>query len=217
MATFYLVFGILMNQGKGDFVAYLLTGLIPWLWFNKSVGNSTDSILDGRRIMMQTRVPVALFPSTVIIQDSVKQLAVFLLLLIVLLSLGHMPSIHWIALIPLAIVQLTFITCIGFMVAAIVPFFPDTRFLVNTGLIMLMFVSGIFYSYDLILPEHRSLFFLNPMANIIKNYRDILLNNQWPDWQALSIIFLACTVFLAIAIAIFRKYRTTYVRIALES
>ena len=217
MAVFYLVFGILMNQGKGDFVAYLLTGLIPWLWFNKSVSNSANSILNGKPIMRQTRVQVSLFPASVIAQDLVKQTTVFMLLLLLLLIMGHIPSIHWLALIPLAIVQLALITCVSFLVAAIVPFFPDARFLVDTGLIMLMFVSGIFYSYDLILPEHQSLFFLNPIADIIRNYRDILLHNQWPDWMALSVIFLACTVFLLVAVSIFTKYRTKYVRIALES
>ena len=217
MATFYLVFGILMSQGKGDFVPYLLTGLVPWLWFNKSVSNSTGAILGGQHIMLQTRVPVALFPAAAVTQDSVKQFAVFMLLMLVLLAVGKTPSIHWIAIIPLALVQLAFTTCVAFVVAGIVPFFPDARFLVDTGLVMMMFMSGIFYSYDLILPEHQPLFFLNPMANIIKNYRDILLHNQWPDWNALSIIFIACIVFLIITIAVYRKYRTKYVRIVLES
>ena len=217
MATFYLVFGILMSQGKGDFVPYLLTGLVPWLWFNKSVSNSTGAILGGQHIMLQTRVPVALFPAAAVTQDSVKQFAVFMLLMLVLLAVGKTPSIHWIAIIPLALVQLAFTTCVAFVVAGIVPFFPDARFLVDTGLVMMMFMSGIFYSYDLILPEHQPLFFLNPMANIIKNYRDILLHNQWPDWHALSIIFIACIVFLIITIAVYRKYRTKYVRIVLES
>jgi lipopolysaccharide transport system permease protein len=217
MATFYLVFGVFLNQGEGEFVVYLLTGLIPWLWFNKSVSNSTGSILGGQHIMMQTRVPVALFPTAVVAQDSIKQLAVFCLLILFLLAYGNMPTIHWLAIIPLAMVQLAFTACISFLVAAIVPFFPDVRFLVDTGLMMMMFVSGIFYSYDLILPKHQPLFFLNPMATIIKNYRDILLHHQWPDWQALSIIFLICCGFLAIGVIIFRRHRTTYVRLVLES
>jgi len=57
------------------------------------------------------------------------------------------PSIHWIAVIPLVFVQLSFVLAVSFLVALLVPFLPDLRYLVQTGLMLLMFGSGVFYSY----------------------------------------------------------------------
>jgi len=217
MATFYLIFGILMNQGTENFPAFLMCGLIPWLWFNKSVNNSTWSILSGHQIMMQTRIPVSLFPAEVVLQDLVKQQVVFLLLILFLFLVGMEPSMQWLAIIPLAIVQLMLILATSFLVALITPFFPDMRYLVQTGLMLMMFGSGIFYSYELILPKHRPIFFSNPMANLIKNYRDVLINNQWPDWSSLAIIFSVSALVLVLCIGFLQRHRTTYTRLALEN
>ena len=217
MATFYLVFSVLMNSGTENFVVFLLCGLIPWLWFNKSVSNATGSIRSGRAIMMQTKVAVSLFPAEVVAQDFVKQLLVFSLLIVFFLLYGMEPSIHWLAVIPLLMVQLALVLAVSFLVALLVPFLPDFSYLVQTGLLLLMFGSGIFYPYDLILPQHRSIFFLNPMANLIKNYRDVLMHKQWPDWQSLGAILLFSLAILALCVLFMRKHRTTYTRLVLES
>lgn len=217
MAIFYLVFAILMNRGTENFVVFLLCGLIPWLWFSKSVSNSTSSISTGRNIMMQTRIPLALFPAEVVLQDAVKQLAVFILFILFILIYGLQPTVHWFAVIPIAAVQLVFTCSVAFLVSAMVPFLPDVRYLVQTALLLMMFGSGIFYRFELILPEHRSLFFMNPMANLINNYREVFLNNHWPDWTSLGYILLASCMVLALIIWIFDKFSTTYVRVVLES
>ena len=102
-------------------------------------------------------------------------------------------------------------------VAAVVPFLPDLRFVVKTGLMLMMFGSGIFYHYELILPEHRGFFFLNPMANLIRNYREVLLHQNWPDWQALGVIALLSILFLGLMVWVFHRFSSTYVRVTLES
>ena len=217
MATFYFVFAVLMNSGTKDFVVFLLTGLIPWLWFNKSVSNATGSIRSGRAILMQTRVPISLFPAEVVVQDFVKQLLVFSLLIVFLLAYGMGPSIHWLAIVPLVLAQLAFVLAVSFFVAMLVPFLPDLRYLVQTGLLLMMFGSGIFYSYDLILPEHRGIFFLNPMASLIKDYREVFMHQHWPDWIALGNIFLFSIILLGLCVSFLRKHRTTYSRLVLET
>lgn len=217
MGMFYLVFEILLNQGTKDFVAYLLCGLIPWLWFSKSITNATGSIPSARGIMMQTRVPVILFPTEVVAQDCVKQLVVFSILFIFLIAYGMTIDIHWLAVLPIALAQLLLTLSLSLLVAAITPFLPDVRFLIQTGLLMLMMGSGIFFSYDVILPEHLSIFFMNPIANLINNYRQVLMYQQWPDWQALAIISLASLVLIVLLATILRRRNATYARVILES
>ncbi|WP_419594642.1 ABC transporter permease [Thiolapillus sp.] len=217
MGMFYLIFKVLLNRGTEDFVAYLLCGLIPWLWFNKSISNASGSISSARGIMMQTRIPVILFPAEVVAQDSLRQLIVFSVLFVFLLLCGEPFTIYWTAVIPVVIVQLLFTFALSLLVAAIIPFLPDVRFLIQTGLLMLMMGSGIFYSYEVILPEHRSLFFMNPMANLIHNYRRVLMYQQWPDWQALALIGLASLVLIVVLTRLLRGGNATYARLILES
>ena len=44
MMVFYVIFGIMLKQGTENYVAFLLTGITPWIWFNRSIMNSSRSI-----------------------------------------------------------------------------------------------------------------------------------------------------------------------------
>ena len=104
MLVFYLVFGKLLQRGTEDFVPFLLTGLIPWLWFAKSVGNSMGSIVQNKGLMMQVHLPKIILPTIVICQDAVKQAVVMVLLLLFLFFSGVQPTIYWSAL-PILLLQ----------------------------------------------------------------------------------------------------------------
>jgi lipopolysaccharide transport system permease protein len=216
LLTFYLVFEVLMNRGTEHYVAFLVSGLIPWLWFSKSVSNASGALFNQRGLLMLTRLPIALLPSEVVFQDLVKQGAVFALLITFLLLYGIAPTATWLALIPLVVIQLVLIAAVAFALAALVPLVPDLRFFIQTGLMLMMFGSGIFYSPDLILPEHRELFFMNPMAALIQSYRDALLEGVWPEWGRLGWIFLSSAVALAGMIWFFVRRADFYPRLVSE-
>ena len=67
MGAFYLIFKILLQRGTENFVAFLLCGLVPWLWFAKSVTNSCQSIIQGKGIISQAFIPKAFFPLTAVV------------------------------------------------------------------------------------------------------------------------------------------------------
>jgi lipopolysaccharide transport system permease protein len=98
-----------------------------------------------------------------------------------------------------------------------VPLVPDFRFLITTMLTVLMWGSGVFYSYkDVLLKQHQELFLMNPMANLIKNYRQVLLDGQLPDWGALLVICAVSIALIAIMGLVFRRLETTYARLAMQ-
>lgn len=215
LMVFYLVFGLLLQRGTGDFVVYLLSGLIPWLWFNKSISNSMLSIVQGKGLMTQVHLPKVIFPTIVICQDLVKQSIVIILFLVFLLIYGVPLSLHWLALPLLMLIEFFLISACAFVVAAAIPFLPDLRYLVNTGLMLLMFCSGIFYSMDAIPAEYHKVFFLNPIALLLNNYRRILLYGQWPDWGPLILLSFLSILFLMLFCSILRRFDHIYPRVVL--
>lgn len=217
MVVYYLVFDILLNRGGEDFVAFLLSGIVPWLWFSKSVSNSSRSIVQGQGLIGQTYLPKPFFPLVVIGQDLVKQHVVFLLLFGFLLYFGYMPSVAWLWLIPIVITQLLLIIAVSFVVSFIVPFARDLQYLVTAVLMMGLFVSGIFYSYEnVLLPEHREIFLLNPMANLIVSYRMVLLDGNAPMTGSLVVIALVSLAVIFLMSQIMKWRNNTLTRLALE-
>ncbi|MCH9699353.1 MAG: ABC transporter permease [Gammaproteobacteria bacterium] len=188
MAVYYLVFGVLIKRSTEDFVPFLLIGLICWQWFANSVIHSMNSILGSRQLMTQVDLPKAVFPSVVVGMDVVKFLCVLVLLLVFLWCYGFKPTIHYLGLPVVLLVQLALIIAFAYFTAGVIPFFPDLRFLVQAILQLVFFLSGVLFDGRSIPEQYQQLFYLNPMANILDAYRDILMYGQWPDWAALGVV-----------------------------
>jgi len=217
MGVYYIVFDIFLHRGGENFVAFLLCGIIPFLWFSRSVNNSSRSIAQGKGLVSQTYLPKPFFPLVVIGQDLVKQQVVFLLLFGFLLYFGYMPSVEWLWLIPIVITQLMLIIAVAFLVSFIVPFARDIQYLINAGLMMMMFGSGIFYSYEsVLLPEHREIFLMNPMANLIVSYRMVLMDGTAPMTDSLLVIASVSLLFIFLMSKAMKRYNNTLTRLALE-
>lgn len=217
MGAFYLVFKILLQRGTADFVVFLLCGLVPWLWFAKSVTNSCQSIIQGRGIIGQAFIPKAFFPLTAISQDAVKQSFVFLLLAVFVFASGYSLTINWLWLLPIIITQFLLIAAVSFSVAFIVPFALDFRYLVGTVLTLGMLGSGVFFSYEQVLsPQFRDLFLLNPMANLLVNYRLVLLHGETPLILSLAVISTISLAILALVFFLLRRFDNILTRSVVE-
>lgn len=216
MSVFYLVFGMLLNRGGEGFVAYLLTGLVPFQWFAKTVQQTATSITAGKGLMNQVHISPLFFPLVGIVQNSGKQLLVFVMLAVFLVFYGLPPTIHWLAFIPVMLVQLLMMTIVSCTLAMLVPFVRDLTNLVPTGIQFMLFCSGVFYSASIIPEQWRSLFFINPMANILYQYRLIFLEHQWPDWQGLGWVVLGCVLGGAIMIWMYRRVESVLPRVVIE-
>jgi lipopolysaccharide transport system permease protein len=216
MGVYYLVFGQLLQRGGENYPVFLLTGLIPWMWFMKAVSGSSNSIISGQNLMLQVGLAPVVFPLVSLLQSTIKQIPVFVLLFGFLWLQDINPGMHWWALIPVIAVQALLTIAFASAVAAVIPFVRDLSYLVPTGLIFLMFLSGIFYDYQMISPEWQKLFLLNPIAFLLKCYREIFIDGAAPDMQTLALwglgSFMACTML----ILTYKRLRYIYPRIVME-
>ena len=217
VSVLYLVFAVFLARGSPDFVIFLVCGKIPFLWFSKSVTNSSNSIVAGAGLINQVAIPKPFFPMLVVFQDAVKQVIVFLFMFAFIILYGLEVGWVWLSLGFVILTQLLFICAITMLGAAITPFLPDFKYLVATAMLALLFGSGVFYSYkDVLLPEHQQLFLMNPLANLIKNYRQVLMDNMLPDWTALLNICLVSITLIIIMTLYYRKTDTIYARLIVQ-
>jgi len=213
MIVYYLVFDLLLDRGTEDFVPFLLIGLTTWHWFTYTIRHGMPSIMQNNMLMNQVDLPKVIFPSIIILMDFFKFAIVFLLVLLFLWCYGFKISITYSALPCLLIIQFLLITTFTFISAAIIPFIPDLRFLIEALLHLLFFLSGIFFSPSSIDAKFKFYFYLNPIANLIENYRKILMYNLWPDWQALALIGLFALIGTYFSSKLITKFDHIYPRI----
>lgn len=213
MGVFYTVFAHLYHRGDENYVMFLLTGLTAWKWFHATVNTGASSLIAGAGLMNQVYLPKIVFPLTNIAVNAFKFLFILILLLVFLQFTDNKPSWPWVLLPILVLVQLLLITAITCLLAAIMPFFPDLKVILNNILMMLFFLSGIFFDINTLPASIQKYLILNPMAAIITNYRFLLLNGVPPDWQQLFMIILFSCMILLLAIWLFRRYDCLYPKI----
>jgi lipopolysaccharide transport system permease protein len=214
MAVFYVVFGLVLNNGGPDYIPFLLIGLTFWQWFKSCVSHGGHAIWLNIPLMRQVKLPVLLFPLSAVLSDTVKFLFIFVVLLLILWVSGYGPWWGYLAL-PLVFgVELLLAAAFALIAAAIVPFVPDVRFVIENALMALMFVSGVVFAFDGLPDPYRSWMALNPMVGILESARDILMRGQWPDWQLLLQAGIGSLVILTIAVIMITQLAPRYPKLA---
>jgi lipopolysaccharide transport system permease protein len=213
MGAFYLIFGLLFQQRGENYVPFLLTGLVIWKWFASSVQNSVTSISRNMTLIYQVYLPKTVFPFVALIHSTMRFAFVFAILIVFLLVTGVSPSAAWFIDLPaLLLMQLALMLGTAMVCAAIAPFFPDLQFMVDNGLLLLFFLSGIFFRFDDISPALRFYFELNPIAVIIDGYRDVLIDGRHLEWQGFVLVILLSVVLLAAGVALLRRWDRLYAK-----
>ncbi len=213
MLVFYVVFGLLFQRGGEGYIAFLLTGLVSWNWYKQTITHAGNAILAGKGLMNQVHVPKLVFPLVTLLTDLSKFLVVFAVLLLFLWISGYGVGESYLALPLVLLVQLLLGWSLGILLAAVVPYLPDLRLLVENLLHLQFFLSGIFFSAKDIPENYRTWFYLNPMASLIEDYRRILLDQAWPHWLRLAAIAGFALLLMVLAVSVTRRHDRDYPRV----
>jgi lipopolysaccharide transport system permease protein len=213
MAIFYLVFAVILGSRTENYIAFLLIGLTIWRWFQSTVMAGSVAVSQSRGIIHQVYFPKIVLPVVSVVTNSVKFIVVFALLMLFLMVLGYIPGLSYLSLFTLLFVQLLFIIAMTMLVAALVPFLPDIRILLDNLLRGLFFMSGIFFDIEAIDEPYRDYLLLNPMASLITDYRNVMIYQKWPVMENLFSISVASIVILSIGVVLLKRFDRYYPRI----
>jgi lipopolysaccharide transport system permease protein len=213
MGIFYILMAHLFNRGDENFIMFLLVGLIVWKWFGTTVSAAANSLMANSGLINQVYLPKIIFPLTAIVINTFKFLIILLLFLVFLQFLPAKPSWAW-ALLPVLIFsQLLLITAVGSLSAAIMPFFPDFRVIIDNVLMMLFFMSGIFFDIGQLPETVKGYLIINPMALLIMMYRKLLIEGALPDFQQIAWIMSFSLAILMLALWLFRRFDRVYPKV----
>jgi len=215
MSVFYIVFGILFQRGGEGYVAFLLVGLTVWRWFDNTIRVGASSLIMNKGLMQQVYVPKIVFPTVTVVTNTVKFLVVLAILLVFLLFYGVVPGMTWLILPVLLGIQLLFIVAFTWLISAIVPFIPDIRVIIDSGLTLLFFMSGIFFDLESLPSQLADYLRLNPMAILIESYRKTLVQGVSPDWYILSAVAVFSIIVLIVGFRLHMRFDRQFPKIGL--
>lgn len=214
VALFYFVFKFVLYRGGEDFLAFLLIGKIPFLWFSKSVSAGANSIVENRGLISQRVIPKYIFPLVNCQEALYKQVLAFTILICFVLISGYGVTIKWMQLIPLTLITYLLICGVSLFFSVFVTLAPDFKVAIQMFMMGLMFTSGIFWNVNLIQDEMLKtlLMHTNPLASIIDGYRQILMYKTDLNPSYMLSVFLWAITASLLGISLLHKFSNTLTR-----
>ena len=206
VGVFYVVFNVILDSRRADFLVFLMCGKLPFVWFSKSVNQASNSIVGNAGLIGKIDIPKTLFPMAIIQEGLYKQAAVFLMLFGVLIVYDYVPSLAWLWLIPILAANYIMIVACSFIGSVLVCFMRDFTMLISLGMVFLMFTSGIFWDVRALDPAMSEMVLLyNPLAFILDAYRQVLMEHAMPDLYHLACIAVIFGIIAALMVRIMRS------------
>lgn len=206
MVAFYIVLIAIQGRQGHNIVQFLLIGMVVWRWFESSIGQGANSIIQNSKLIKQIYLPKFIFPCISSVTNLIKFAVVFSCLLVFLVITTGKPSWTWFVLPLIIAVQFLVQLALSALLSLLVPFVPDLKSVIDNLMVLVFFLSGIMYDVSHIPENLRSFLYLNPMIEIIKSYRLVLLNKSWPEWKGLFIIMVFSIFCILIVSILFRKF-----------
>lgn len=206
--VFYVVFSVFFSVHRENFLAFLFLAKIPYLWFSKSISESSTSLISNRAILSQCRLNIICLPIASVLSNTYRQLVILLLFVIGLTLFGqadtHSSTLYgWL----LVLIVFLFLVILFFSLFAafFVSFFSDVSIVINMGMMLVMFMSGIFWSYS-DFPNEGIYYFLkvvNPLALFVDSFRGAVL-----DGAVLNVeeVMLSATLYALLTLGAFCLY-----------
>jgi lipopolysaccharide transport system permease protein len=213
MGVFYFVFAHLYQRGDENYVMFILIGLIVWKWFQATLNTGASSLMNNAGLMNLVYLPKIVFPLANIAVNTFKFLIIVSLFLIFLQFTAIQPSLTWMFLPILVMTQLLLIMSVTCLLAALMPFFPDLRAILDNILLMLFFASGVFFDISRLPGSIQGYLMLNPMATLITMYRELLIKGLAPNWNQLMLVNLFSFSVMLLSVWLFLRFDRVYPKI----
>jgi ABC-type polysaccharide/polyol phosphate export permease len=194
MVVYAVVFTTIMPAALPNFAIFLLSGLLPWIYFSTALLQGLMSVLVNQELVRKVRVPQAVFPLSVVGSNLVN-LALSLVPLFAMMLALRQPFTAALLFLPVGILVLTLFTAgATLFLASATVFFRDVRHLTEVLLQVLLYLSPILYDvaqlgakdswwFRLFRLELR----LNPMSYLIPLFRDPVYYGRVPSLPVLGI------------------------------
>jgi ABC-type polysaccharide/polyol phosphate export permease len=194
-AVYTLAFRYVLSIRIEHFPVFLLSGLLPWMFFSGALSQATGSVADNGTLVRKVAFPRLVLPLGAIVAQFVQFLLMFAVVVPVGLLSGTRASSALLALPPVVALQLVFTAGLGLLMATAYVYFRDTRHLLDVALQIWFWVTPVVYSIALVPPAFARALWLNPMTLFVTTYQRIILEGMWPS---VSMIVALAAITLAV-------------------
>jgi ABC-2 type transport system permease protein len=173
--VFFIALGVFlgMNANVEYYPIYLLSGITITTFFNEAFANGTRSLVDNASLIKKIYLPREMFPVSSMLVAAVNTLPQIVVLLLIAVFFGWVPTLFNVAAIVLALVIIAVLaTGLGMLFGAINVTFRDAQSFVEIIVMCAVWASPVMYQWEMVASKMTGWFFtlyrLNPITAAVE-------------------------------------------------
>lgn len=211
MVVISIVFMALFRNEIPNFPVYVLIGRILYHFFTEATSFSMESIENNGQLIRKVYVPKYFFPLSRVVSSFIITFISLLPVVLMMVILGiPFKWINLLFLVPLLLLLLIS-SGIGLLLSSLYVFFKDIKHFYSVLMLMIMYMTPIFYPVTIIPDKYMPIIELNPLYPIVVMFRDVVMYGQL---FSLYHFFLSCiyvVFYCLVGLIVFFKTRDRFI------
>jgi lipopolysaccharide transport system permease protein len=207
MVIFSIVFGNLAGLSSEGlpYPLFSLAALVPWTFFSTALLLGSDSLVANSALVSKIYFPRIFIPAGVIAAGLVDLGISLVILFIIVLAWGFVPSAA-VLLLPL-LIAIAVAAALGLSAAlsAVNVRYRDVRYVVPFAIQMWLFATPVAYSSTVISEPWRTLYAINPMVGVVEGFRWATLDTPHAPVALMAVSAASALVILLAGLAYFDR------------
>jgi ABC-type polysaccharide/polyol phosphate export permease len=168
--------------------AFVFSALVPWTWFNTCLSSAGGLLINNRGLVRRPNFA----PTTLIIVNVLSNMLNYLValpVLFVMLAFYDRTITLALLILPLLmLIQGILMVGLGLIIATMNVFYRDVQHITSIVLMLLFYMTPVFYRPEAVSEKFHILYTLNPIAVLIQSYRSIFFYGTVPGRGSLLFV-----------------------------
>jgi lipopolysaccharide transport system permease protein len=190
-------FGGMSKQVDGPYALHVFVGMMPWTFFANAVTIAGSSLIGSSHLITKVYFPRIMIPLSSIASSFVDFAISFAVLAVLMLTYHVAPTWRLLAM-PLFVAgTVASAAGAGVLFAALIVTYRDVRYVLAFVIQLWLFATPVLYTLDIIPPQYRLWYALNPVTGMISGFRASVLGTPFP----IDVILVSTLATLLLAVA----------------
>jgi lipopolysaccharide transport system permease protein len=187
------------------YVIWLISGYGPWLAMTEAIMGGTNSVIGASGLVKNMAFKTELLPISGALVGLIS-ISVCMVFLCMVIIISNFSLSIYVLLLPIVIaIQFFFAIGLSMWLSVIAVFIRDIVQILPTLLMVIMFVTPIFYPYDSLPEVVKSISVFNPFFQLSDAYRSILIRGEAPSFIGLTYVLFIGFILFVYGLKMFRR------------
>lgn len=213
MLIYVFLVQVIFQRGTPNYPVFVFCAILPFRWFTQAVAQGQNVICSIGGLMKDIAFPKAVYPIALTLSNFFNFLMGFGFLVVLSLFMGIYPGLQWLWLPALVAQFFAFTLGTSLLVSAFTVLFQDLKNIVAFVFQIIFYLSPTLYSVDHVPASWRSLFMMNPFAQMFTAWRSVIIENQAPDMFVFGLLCAGSAALLAVGFLVFVRLEKSFPKV----